>query len=326
MIPATHAGNLAQPRFHGEALLLPVADGSDWPQAPVLEFAGTRLLRKSELHVTLLGRTHASALRERLDDARIHRIATGFDWTVKRTGAGSVLAKLKHDGTAPLPCTSLVERIDMPAFTAFRDALATIAGLSLPDTCPHVTLYVAGDPEGIGLPDSATFAALRQFDLPLPTANERSPPPLPEALRNAYLAARYRIPPLGCSLHIGMPCPELDGELARHGARHASILTAHNPCSVQLPPAANVLRQQLMHAELEALGITTIIAESHDPEGHWPSEPGLLAIDTPPDVDDTLLIRYRQHALVALELGQPARLVLHPAHRAPVVSPPLRDR
>ena len=316
MIPDTRAGIHAQPWFHGEVLLLPVADDNDWPQAGVLDLDGTQLLRKSEFHLTLLGRSLAPMLRERLGDARIHALATSFDWQLRRTGAGSVLAKRKAMDGVPLPCASLIERIDLPALHAFRQALAAVAGLPIPDTLAHVTLYVAGDPDGIGLPDHASFAATRQFDLPLPGNFDQAPPALTTALRDAYRATDYRITRPDIRLRIGQSCPALEVELARRGAKRASLITACNPFSAQLPAAANALRQQFLQAELAAIGIATLATMSHDPAGDWPDEPGLLAIDISPDTDDALLRRYQQHALVALDCGQPARLVLHPRHRA----------
>ena len=35
-----HGQHATQPELHGEALLLPLADDDDWPNAPVLEIGG----------------------------------------------------------------------------------------------------------------------------------------------------------------------------------------------------------------------------------------------------------------------------------------------
>jgi hypothetical protein len=53
----------------------------------------------------------------------------------------------------------VIEHLQMPAFAAFRDALARATGLPLDCGVPHATLYVAGDPAGIGLPDLAAYRA-----------------------------------------------------------------------------------------------------------------------------------------------------------------------
>ncbi len=311
-----HGQHATQPELHGEALLLPLADDDDWPNAPVLEIGGTKLRRKSEFHVTLLGRTQLSTLRERLGDARILQLANGFDWQLQRTGEGSVLAKCKPMGTASVACTSVIERLHMPVFSAFRHALSEAADVPIADALPHVTLYVAGDPDGIGLPDLASFAATRQFDLPLPGNIDRPPPALTSNLHEAYLAADYRIGEAASQLRIGHPCPQLDPEFARHGARRALLITACNPFSIPLATAANALRQQFLQSEFDTNGITTLAAAGHDPEGRWPAEPSLLALGTLPDYDDALLLRHQQHAAVVIEPGQPALLLWHPAHRA----------
>lgn len=303
------------PRFVDQVLLLPQADGPDWPAAPWLDLDGVRLQRKQEFHVTLLGRTLAPQLRARLGDAAIRTLAQEFDWSPRRSGYGSVLRKRKIEDGRVLDCTSLIERIELPAFAAFRSALAAASGLPVPTTMAHVTLYVAGDPRGIGLPDMDTLAATRLFDLPLPFAPGQPPPVLTTALRTAYRRADYRITAPGAKVRIGANCPAIDALLTTMQARRAIILTACNPCSQALPAAANGLRLQLLRHELAVAGIPCLDSEARDPNGHWPIEPGLLAIGTTPTFDDTLLARHAQHALVALEAGQPARLVLHPAHR-----------
>ena len=43
----------------------------------------------------------------------------------------------------------------------FHARLGGLLGESLPVPPPHVTLYVRGDAEGIGVPDDATLAACR---------------------------------------------------------------------------------------------------------------------------------------------------------------------
>lgn len=314
MIPLTGRQESTSIALHGDALLLSVADGRDWPAAETLKLDGLLLQRKTELHVTLLGRALAAAVRTRLDAEQIRSLASQFDWSLRRTGNGSVLRKTKLEHGPALPCASVVEWVEFPAFPRFRQALAEAAGLSIPETLPHVTLYTAGDPAGIGVPDLDALAAMRQFDLRLPLDAAPPPPALPSHLRTAYEAADYRIPQLSTRLRIGQPNRALDAELARRGAHRAIVVTACNPYSAVLIPSANALRQQwLLHA-LERAGIAILPAENRDPSGHWPCEPSLLAFDTTAAFDDFLLRRFEQHALIAMESGQPARLRLHPDH------------
>lgn len=299
---------------HGDALLLAVADSRDWPATSTLDLDGVVLQRKTELHVTLLGRGLAAAVRARLDAAQIRSLASKFDWSLRRTGNGSVLRKTKLEHAPALPCASVVEWVDLPAFSRFRQALAEAGQVSIPETLPHVTLYTAGDSTGIGVPDLDALAAMRQFDLRLPLNAALPPPALSPRLHAAYEAADYRVPQLSTGLRIGQPNRALDAELARRRARRAIIVTACNPYSAVLVPAANALRQQWLLHELERAGIAILPAENRDPSGHWPCEPSLLAFDTAAALDDILLRRFEQHALVVMESGQPARLHLHPGH------------
>ncbi len=303
------------PAFFGKALLLPVADGADWPCAPSLRLGETVLLRKPEFHVTLLNQELGAALRTRLDEAHLLALASTFDWRFRRCAEATVLRKIKLDGANPLPCASLIEHIELPAFSTFRAALAKASGLTIPDAPPHVTLYVAGDPTGIGVPDLHALTQLRQFDLHLPGAAVQPPPALAAELLAAYLAANYVVRALGLTLRIDAPSPMFDVELERRGAQRAIVISACNPFSVPQPEAANALRQQLLQFELGQAGLATLDSENRDPSGQWPAEHSLLAFDTTPDFDDRLLKRFEQHALVTIERGEPARLVLHPSRR-----------
>lgn len=186
--------------------------------------------------------------------------------------------------------------------------------MSIPEALPHVTLYTAGDPAGIGVPGLNALAAMRQFDLRLPLDSAPPPPALPPHLHAAYEATEYHVPQLSTQLRIGQPNRAMDAELARRGAQRAIVITACNPYSAVFVPAANALRQKWLSHELESAGIATLPSENRDSSGHWPCEPSLLAFDTTVAFDDILLRRFEQHALVVMESGQPARLQLHPDH------------
>lgn len=303
------------PGFHADSLLLPLADDGAWPAAPALELDGLRLQRKHEFHVTLLNRSLGASLREHLGDAAIRDVFTALPWAPRATGQAHLLRKAKRTAAGVQHCASLIERLDLPALAAFRSALARQAGIALPEVLPHVTLYVTGDPDGIGLPDLAAFRASRVADLHLPSADEVAPPPLDPGLLAAYRATDYVLTRPPATLHVGESSPALDAELDRHGATRAIVITACNPWSQILAPADNAMRMQLLHHELQAAGHPTSAAEGRDRLGQWPAEASLLAIGTTPAQDDSLLHRYGQHALVAIERGQPARLVLHPETR-----------
>jgi hypothetical protein len=63
-------------------------------------------------------------------------------------------------------------------------------------------------------------------------------------------------------------------------ADEAWVVTAHNPFSQPLPPAANATRAVAMLAEVERAGLPWLAAEGRSPDGGW-SEAGLLLPGAP---------------------------------------------
>ena len=130
------------------------------PDMPMrLRVDGHVLARKHELHMTLLDRRRGSALRERLDEADIRALFEALDWSPQGTGRYALLHATKEEWDGPLLAWSLIEHLQAPALSVFRHRLAETSGLDLDCGVPHVTLYVAGDPAGIGLPDIASYRA-----------------------------------------------------------------------------------------------------------------------------------------------------------------------
>ncbi len=160
------------PGFTPDGALLLALEAADYRRGPdVLELLECTLVRKPEFHVTVLGRAAGAALMRALGDARIEseRIAEIWrmqDWTVERTGPCLLLHRRRPSGGAvspnePLEAWSVIQCIRLPAMAAFRETVARLAGLDLPEAPPHVTLYVAGDLSGIAVPDPSTLQELR---------------------------------------------------------------------------------------------------------------------------------------------------------------------
>ncbi|MBJ6982635.1 hypothetical protein [Luteimonas sp. MC1572] len=150
------------PGFNAEgALLLPLEKRellpADMPQR--LRLDGLVLEQKHELHVTLLNRATATAVLERLDAAAVADAFAALDWQHIATRRFALVHKTKDEWDGPLQAWAVIEHLQMPAFAAFRHRLAQATRLPLDCGIPHVTLYVAGDPAGIGLPDLATWRA-----------------------------------------------------------------------------------------------------------------------------------------------------------------------
>ena len=132
--------------------------------AGCLEFDGLVLERKREFHVTLCNRALGARLQQLGGEAAL-RLAQAFaaqDWRWRPSGERWLLREVQADGTAH----SVVELLDMPAFARFRAVAGALLGEALPDAPAHVTLYVAGNPIGIGIDSVAEFERLRLRPLP----------------------------------------------------------------------------------------------------------------------------------------------------------------
>lgn len=55
---------------------------------------------------------------------------------------------------------AIVEPVVLPALARFTARVSEAAGIVLPATPPHVTLYTRGEPRGIDVRDAAALAAL----------------------------------------------------------------------------------------------------------------------------------------------------------------------
>ena len=138
------------------SLLLPLPMEAFADLAPVLDVDGLSLSRKHEFHVTLLDRRTAARMRAQEAGVVAPSMMELFalqDWRWRRRGERWLLREDKPDGTAH----SVVELLELPALNRFRHDVGWAHGEKLPDAPPHVTLYVAGDPIGIGLESYAAF-------------------------------------------------------------------------------------------------------------------------------------------------------------------------
>lgn len=147
------------------ALLLHL-DALAYATAPdLLPLPECTLARKHEFHVTVLGRAAGAAIAAAIGADRLAAAWHEHDWQLKRTGVCRLLRRVQpaesgDGGIEPVTAWSVIESIELPAMNAFRLAVARLARIELPEAPPHVTLYVAGDPGGIGVPDHTALAAL----------------------------------------------------------------------------------------------------------------------------------------------------------------------
>lgn len=141
------------------AVILPLEPAPFYPaRAPLrLRLDGQVLERKHELHMTLLGRDQGREVLAAIGEDRLRGLFEALDWQPRGTGRYALLRKAKEQWQGPLHAWSVVEHLQAPAYAEFRHQLAEAGGLALDCGVPHVTLYVAGDPYGIGVPDLAAY-------------------------------------------------------------------------------------------------------------------------------------------------------------------------
>jgi hypothetical protein len=130
------------------------------------------------------------------------------------------------------------------------------------------------------------------------------------ALAHAYRNARYRIDaPDPVFLRLDAPNPGLRG-LAGNGVSLAGVfLTACNPHSRRLRPAANIRRMRALRRAVTRLGRAWHPGRALDPLGDWPEEPSLWIPGLPLAEGHALARRFGQNAFIACDDEGVARLV-----------------
>ena len=89
--------------------------------------------------------------------ARLPALFAALDWRWRATGERWLLVEARPEGASH----NVVHLLDMPALAQFRAQAGELLGEALSATPAHVTLYVAGDPIGIGIASHADFERLR---------------------------------------------------------------------------------------------------------------------------------------------------------------------
>ncbi len=102
----------------------------------------------------------------------------------------------------------------------------------------------------------------------------------------------------------------IDGLLAEAGVRMAAVLTAWNPFSTETIPAENARAQAQLCARIDALGLRRLPAEGRGRDGAWPPEESICVLGIALDEARHLAAEFRQNAILWLESGLPARVVV----------------
>lgn len=129
----------------GRGLILPLdpAPFATLPESLLL--GATRLARKHEFHITLLNGEHWKTAVAAVGIAQVRALFEQVDWQMHADGRFWLVSR-QPGATA---CT-IIAMLHAPGAQRFRSELAQ-AGAPLPPPIPHVTLYQAGAPGGIGI-------------------------------------------------------------------------------------------------------------------------------------------------------------------------------
>jgi hypothetical protein len=140
------------------SLVIPVPLSAWRPPESAITVDGGAFAPKHELHVTVIGKTLGAAVRARIDGPELRDAFGSQRWRLRRSGWRVRLRKAGDDGDFK---ESIVEPVALPAMARVHAWLGERLGCTLPVPPPHVTLYVRGDPEGIGVPDAESCRRLR---------------------------------------------------------------------------------------------------------------------------------------------------------------------
>jgi len=130
------------------------------------------------------------------------------------------------------------------------------------------------------------------------------PLPIGPGLRRGWRLTRYMAGPAG--VRLGARSAEMDALLARAGVRQAAFVTAWNPLSRRRPRVWNEAMMARLKQIAARAGIAMVEGEGRADRPAW-AEAHLLLFGDPRRAA-VLARRFRQHAILLLRRGAPARL------------------
>ena len=130
-------------------------------------------------------------------------------------------------------------------------------------------------------------------------------------LKRAYEASIYsaRVDGDDVRIKIGDVCADLERALDRHSATTWAYMTAWNPQGKTLPEDINDQRQDDLRTALMRGGFEFAEGQSEPADGNEMSECSLLVFGISEKDAVTLAGQFDQLAIVAGEIGRPARLI-----------------
>ena len=130
----------------------------------------------------------------------------------------------------------------------------------------------------------------------------------------AYRGTRYAVlGPDGGTLaeaRVGEHVAAVDDVLDAHGGRAGVFITAWNPRSAPTSDEENAVAHSRLAAQLAEQGIVALPHAGFGEDPAWRAEHGFFAIDLAETDAVTLAVEHAQNAVVVVERGAAARLVL----------------
>jgi hypothetical protein len=131
-------------------------------------------------------------------------------------------------------------------------------------------------------------------------------------LVSAYRATDYVAQGHGCTavIRVGQQASVVDALLARMHVRNGTFITAWNPFSKSLSVGANECRNRDLKRYLTVCGFAFVGGEGRGKTEEWPPESSVLAFGVSRSSACAIGRRYQQNAIVFVQRGRPAELIM----------------
>jgi hypothetical protein len=131
-------------------------------------------------------------------------------------------------------------------------------------------------------------------------------------LVSAYRATDYVAQGHGCTavVRVGQQSLVVDALLARMHVRSGAFITAWNPFSKSLSVGTNEYRDRELKRYLNVHGFAFVEGEGRGTTEEWPPESSVLAFGISRTRACAIGRRYQQNAVVFVQRGRPAELVM----------------
>jgi hypothetical protein len=135
--------------------------------------------------------------------------------------------------------------------------------------------------------------------------------PNPELLQ-AYKRTKFIVDfPKGQAIIRHGDCSVIVDEIfSACATKTGTFITAHNPRSQRLSDSENRKRHRSLIADIEKQGFPYFTGRGVGTDGDWPAEESLFVVGTSREQATALGAKYEQLAIVWVEMGKAAEIVL----------------